>query len=57
MAVKSNDLRDSTTAITRKVQILKQTIERRFPPDEVVDFLLEDLEVDLKLLLSQMKRP
>ncbi len=42
--------------ITRSLQVLKETIERRVPPDDAVDARLYDLVIEVKLLERELKK-
>lgn len=39
-----------------QVQILRQTIDRRFPPDEVIEIAICRIESELKLLLRVVEQ-
>ena len=41
---------------SKSLQILRETLERRFSPDDVVDSRLTDLELELTLLKREIAK-
>lgn len=38
------------------IQVLRETIDRRFAPDDAVETKLQDLEIEVKLLIRELEK-
>ena len=41
--------------LRRSVTLFRETIERRYPPDDVIDQRVDDIEMELTLLTKSIK--
>ena len=53
---KQHRLRERTKEISRQLQLLKETLERRFYTDLVIETAIDNLDVELKLLARDIDR-
>lgn len=42
--------------VQRSIQVLRETLDRRFSPDEVVAKKIGDIELEVSLLVAQIKK-
>jgi hypothetical protein len=53
---KQHRLRERTKEISRQLQLLKETLERRFYTDLVIETAIDNLSVELQLLARDIDR-
>ena len=42
--------------LRNSIQVLRETIDRRFPPDAVIEERVTDIELEVSMLVSQLNK-